>query len=491
VAGRAIRVVILIGALLACLAPPAQAAFPGANGEIAFSWEEEDGETIQVCTSIGGGPHEFGCLTPIAGWGWSEDPAYSADGQRIVYWDSLTDSLLLVDHDGSNDQFVRSDASAPSWSPTARGKIVFADYAGGLGTINPDGTGYAPLTTDGSDFSPDWSPDGSQIAFTRTTDGNREIYLISPDSGEEVRLTNTPVAEESPDFSPDGSKILFSASGQLHTLNADGTDRTPLPLSGERPAWSPDGQKVTYQRDFEIYFASIDGTGETWVPPPLSADHSSWAPDWRPLPMNTASSHARPAGATPFRVPLVPAARECTTGNRTHAPPLAFPSCNPPVPESPNLTVGVGDGNPAPALSIGFVRLSVRPGVPGGVDDAEVVIRSRLSNVMRTSDLSEYPGALRAAVRVRLTDKEGTVSQTTQGFPLEWQMPCASTAATNEGSLCEATTTLDALIPGAAAEGTRANWALDQVEVYDGGPDEDAATTADNSLLATQGVFVP
>jgi len=52
-------------------------------------------------------------------------------------------------------------------------------------------------------------------------------------------------------------------------------------------------------------------------------------------------------------------------------------------------------------------------------------------------------------------------------------------------------TDLDAVLPGATPEGTRAIWQLDQVKVYDGGPDEDADTEGDNSLFAVQGVFVP
>jgi hypothetical protein len=51
-------------------------------------------------------------------------------------------------------------------------------------------------------------------------------------------------------------------------------------------------------------------------------------------------------------------------------------------------------------------------------------------------------------------------------------------------------TSADAVLPGAIQEGTRMIWALDRVRVYDGGPDGDA-DTADNSLFATQGVFVP
>ena len=199
----------------------------------------------------------------------------------------------------------------------------------------------------------------------------------------------------------------------------------------------------------------------------------------------------RPAGASPLRISLVPAAQECTAPNRTHGPPLAFGSCSPVQPSSPNLTVGVGDGSPAFARSVGHVRIAVQPGVPGGVDDTDVGIRFSLSNVMKVSDLSEYTGDLRASAQVRLTDRNGGFAQTTQDLPLAFNVPCVPTAPTIDKSLCELTTTLDSVIPGAAAEGTRAIWALDAVKVYDGGPDDDADTTADNSLFAVQGVFVP
>jgi hypothetical protein len=474
---------------LGLLAAPAQAAFPGANGKIAYMWFEGDSTTQQICTINPNGTGET-CLTSIQAL--AEEPAWSSDGQKIVWWISnLVGDIVTMNADGSNQQSVRSNAFTPSWSPASRDKIVFVEDSGGLATIDSDGTGFAPLTSDGSDGSPNWSPDGFRIAFTRTTGGNREIYAISPDTGQETRLTNTAVSELSPDWSPDGSNILFSAGGQLHTMNADGSDRTPLPVSGVEPSWSPDGQKIVYRLGSNIYIANADGTGQTLVPTNPCCPAASFTPDWQPLPVSTPSTHVRPAGATPFRVPLVPAFDKCTAGNRTHGPPLVYPSCAPPQAKSPNLTVGVGDGDPALSRSVGFVRLRVDPGTPGGVDDTDVRIRLSLSNVMRVSDLSEYTGELRASAQVRLTDRLGTVSQTTVGFPLEFDVPCTPTAATLDKSLCDVATTLDAVTPGAAAEGTRAVWALDQLRVYDGGPDEDADTTADNSLFATQGVFVP
>ena len=106
--------------------------------------------------------------------------------------------------------------------------------------------------------------------------------------------------------------------------------------------------------------------------------------DWQPLPVNTPSTYPRPKGATPsMYLSLVPAYKPCTAPNRTHGPPLAFGSCNPPQPGSTYLTVGVGDGSPALARSIGsraHGRAGRRAGPTRGLRRA---IRFSLTNVMQ------------------------------------------------------------------------------------------------------------
>jgi hypothetical protein len=92
---------------------------------------------------------------------------------------------------------------------------------------------------------------------------------------------------------------------------------------------------------------------------------------------------------------------------------------------------------------------------------------------------------------VRVTDKEPPISSTIQDFPLEFDVPCVSSPDPDLKSTCNIVTGFDAVIPGSSPEGTRAVWALDQVKVYDGGPDEDADTEGDNSVYAVQGLFVP
>src|SRR5205085_2510540 len=68
-------------------------------------------------------------------------------------------------------------------------------------------------------------------------------------------------------------------------------------------------------------------------------------------PADTASvtfvNYARPRGASPFRVALVPAYRQCGSAgaNDTHGAPLTNPSCKPATQASNFLTVGTPDVN--------------------------------------------------------------------------------------------------------------------------------------------------
>ena len=77
-----------------------------------------------------------------------------------------------------------------------------------------------------------------------------------------------------------------------------------------------------------------------------------------------------------------------------------------------------------------------------------------------------------------------------QDVPLGATVPCAATPAAATGASCSLLTTINALMPGAVAEGKRAIWQLDQIRVLDCGPDG-LASTGGNSLFAVQGVFVP
>jgi hypothetical protein len=214
--------------------------------------------------------------------------------------------------------------------------------------------------------------------------------------------------------------------------------------------------------------------------------------------------YVRPKGAGPMRASLVPAFNQCTSGNRTHGPPLAYASCNPPAQSSSYLTVGEPTANGAAANSVGSVRLSVVNGnAATTADEADVNYVVSITDVRckagaspcgaaNAADGADYTGQVQAKTGLRITDRYngpsevGTVQDTTFGVTV----PCTSSASTSIGSTCSITTTADAVTPGTVKEIRRSNWQLGKVDVFDGGADGVVSTTP-NTLFATQGVFVP
>jgi glucose/arabinose dehydrogenase len=208
------------------------------------------------------------------------------------------------------------------------------------------------------------------------------------------------------------------------------------------------------------------------------------------------AGYARPKAAGRVRVTLVPAFNACTASNRTHGPPLVFPSCNPPVQSSSNLTIGTPDANGAAVNSNGFVRLTAAVGTPGGADDADAGIQVSISDVRRTTTgLPDYTGELQLRLPLRLTDKinggpAGFEQGTLQDRNFDATVPCTGTVDTSIGSTCSITTTADAIVPGVVVESKRTVWELGKIQVLDGGSDG-VASTAPNSPFASQGVMVP
>ena len=206
-------------------------------------------------------------------------------------------------------------------------------------------------------------------------------------------------------------------------------------------------------------------------------------------------AYPRPKSASPVQVSLVPAYEPCTAPNREHGPPLSQPSCNPPQPGSPTVTIGTPDTNGLASASSGFARYTVMAGnAATPEDDADVALSAEVSDVReRGSLLLDYAGELQLRAAMELTDRgsgaTGVEPATLAALDLPVTMPCTPTLGV-QGSVCSVSTTLDAVLPGVVREGARAVWELGQVQVADGGSDGDA-DTPDNSPFMRQGIFIP
>jgi hypothetical protein len=220
------------------------------------------------------------------------------------------------------------------------------------------------------------------------------------------------------------------------------------------------------------------------------------------------ASHPRPKGATPLRVPLVVAYEPCAAPNRTHGPPLAFPSCSPPVQSSSFLTVGTPDANGAAANSSGSIRLDVHVGVPGPPNDSEVLISASVSDVRCRAGTTacgsanavggpDYTGELDGNASLRMTDHFNAVEPgggsdpaTVVEIPFPIVLQCVSTADTSTGSVCNSNTYCPLPQGCGPRDGDRTVVEIGQFRVFDGGPDGWVGSE-DNTLFMSQGLFIP
>lgn len=271
---------------------PARAAFPGGNGLLTFMEDShifgldiETGMTVEIASAWGADWSPDGTRLLLAGVPGSEfevvvaaadgtgqvnltedreglatRPSWSADGSAIVYLAGVnTTALGLMAADGSEDR--RLDLAgmleilrveAPDWSPLGD-RIAFTGTWGGpeihptdVFTVAPDGSGLTQLTrqTDftekvGPSFDPEWSPDGTMIAFSRWSSAAYlpQIWVMNADGSDQRPLLEDQTSLENPVWSPDGTMIAFNVgNGDLvRTTNADGTGvRDVMDSEGDR-----------------------------------------------------------------------------------------------------------------------------------------------------------------------------------------------------------------------------------------------------------------
>jgi TolB protein len=100
---------------------------------------------------------------------------------------------------------------------------------------------------------PSWSPRGDRLAISAalaTSAPYDEIALTDTVSGPLVRLTSNAVDDEAPAWSPDGALIAWSSNlgsvSGIWLMNADGSSPHLLTPVGGYPSWSPDGNFIVY-----------------------------------------------------------------------------------------------------------------------------------------------------------------------------------------------------------------------------------------------------
>ncbi len=129
-----------------------------------------------------------------------------------------------------------------------------------------------PLTVDGGNFLPLWTPDGQRIVFASTRTGSWDLYWMAADgTGQTEPLLQLPYPQVPSSFAPDGTLAYYE-------INPDtGRDIWVLPPNGKpspfvvtqdheaQPTFSPDGHWVAYSSNrsgrAEVYIRPYPGPG--------------------------------------------------------------------------------------------------------------------------------------------------------------------------------------------------------------------------------------
>ena len=164
--------------------------------------------------------------------------------------------------------------SAASWGATLSrdGKLLAypSGIAGGVSHIWVQQTagGEAIQVTRGSDrdFNPNFSPDGTHIAFDSSRGGTFGIFIVPTFSGEPKLLATS---GGGPLFSPDGKQILYVDGTDAMIVSVDTGKRTSLSLNREflvrgPMLWSPDGNEIIF---YGVSKREPDQPDKPWIAP--------------------------------------------------------------------------------------------------------------------------------------------------------------------------------------------------------------------------------
>lgn len=169
-------------------------------------------------------------LLPVVGGGEAAVLTKLKNGVQTYQWSPDGTRIVLVSASGPLDNVAPADRKSDvrhythiefnfndtGWHDEKRRHLWVVTVA----------SGEAKQLTEGQDWNdtdPQWSPDGTRIAFVSDRTGkaydnghNTDVWTIPASGGALTKISDHPYDDESPRWSPDGAQILFAGQTALH-----------------------------------------------------------------------------------------------------------------------------------------------------------------------------------------------------------------------------------------------------------------------------------
>ncbi|HEX8704598.1 MAG TPA: tolB protein precursor protein [Myxococcaceae bacterium] len=230
----------------------------------------------------------------------ARNASWSPDGSWLVAESdaqNFSDVVRLEPKEGTAEQRLALAPEGnfePAVSPDGT-EIAFVSSREGdpeIFVMRADGSNVRRITTFyQEDREPKWSPDGKWLSFISNREGRDRYFVVRPD-GTQLRAVSggaTKLDERELVWSPDSQKVAFverlpEAKSRILVANVAGGEPVALTDGKQRddaPAWSPDGKYLVFvaerQGDVDLWLMRADGSGQVRL---TTAPGADWLPRW-------------------------------------------------------------------------------------------------------------------------------------------------------------------------------------------------------------------
>jgi TolB protein len=225
-------------------------------------------------------------------------PRFSPNYKSILYlsYQDGNPRIYVYDVDSGRQRLITASKNptfAPRWSPDGQTILYSMAVAGNTDvykiSASGSGTPVRLTTAPGIDVGGSFSPDGSKVVFESDRGGNQQVYVMNADGSGQKRVSFGAGRHATPEWSPRGDLIAFTRIAgdfRVGVMSPDGSGERMLTDSwqDEAPTWAPNGRVIQFFRTEKnsgktsIWQVDLTGRNERKLPTPVDGSDPAWGP---------------------------------------------------------------------------------------------------------------------------------------------------------------------------------------------------------------------